>query len=47
MVGEAGKTLGFAFYHYPSTHSAEEIGAVAADFAAALRAIAADCRGAL
>ncbi|QQQ79105.1 non-ribosomal peptide synthase/polyketide synthase [Saccharothrix sp. 6-C] len=47
VVGEAGKTLGFAFYHYPSTHSAEEIGAVAADFAAALRAIAADCRGAL
>ncbi|MFI9008491.1 non-ribosomal peptide synthase/polyketide synthase [Actinosynnema sp. NPDC053489] len=47
VVGEAGRTLGFTWYHHPSVHSAEEIGAVAADFAAALRAIAADCRGAL
>ncbi|MFE9746688.1 non-ribosomal peptide synthase/polyketide synthase [Saccharothrix saharensis] len=47
VVGEAGKTLGFTFYYHPSTHPESEIGAVAADFAAALRAIAADCRGAL
>ncbi|MFD0201926.1 MULTISPECIES: non-ribosomal peptide synthetase [Saccharothrix] len=47
VVGEAGKTLGFTWYYYPSVHSAAEIEGVAADFAAALRAIAADCRGAL
>ena len=47
VVGEAGKTLGFTWYYYPAVHSAAEIEAVVADFAAALRAIAADCRGAL
>jgi non-ribosomal peptide synthase protein (TIGR01720 family) len=47
VVGEAGRTLGFTWYYHPSAHSGAEIGAVAADFAAALRAIAADCRGAL
>ncbi|WP_367127291.1 non-ribosomal peptide synthase/polyketide synthase [Saccharothrix sp. HUAS TT1] len=47
VVGEAGKTLGFTWYYYPSAHSGDEVGAVVADFAAALRAIAADCRGAL
>ncbi|NUS64986.1 MAG: amino acid adenylation domain-containing protein, partial [Saccharothrix sp.] len=47
VVGEAGKTLGFTWYYHPSAHSAAEIAAVAADFAEALRAIAADCRGAL
>ncbi|NUT52322.1 MAG: amino acid adenylation domain-containing protein, partial [Saccharothrix sp.] len=45
VVGEAGRTLGFTFYHHPSAHPTAEVEAVAADFAAALRAIAADCRG--
>ncbi|MFE2757349.1 condensation domain-containing protein, partial [Actinosynnema sp. NPDC059335] len=47
VVGEAGRTLGFTWYYHPSALSAAEVGAAAADFAAALRAIAADCRGAL
>ncbi|MFC6091036.1 non-ribosomal peptide synthase/polyketide synthase [Saccharothrix lopnurensis] len=47
VVGEAGKTLGFTWYHHPSAHPTAEVEAVAADFAAALRAIAEDCRGAL
>ncbi|MCE7000690.1 non-ribosomal peptide synthase/polyketide synthase [Saccharothrix sp. S26] len=47
VVGEAGRTLGFTWYYHPSAHPAAEVEAVAADFAAALRAIAADCRGAL
>ncbi|PSL55729.1 non-ribosomal peptide synthase protein (TIGR01720 family)/amino acid adenylation domain-containing protein [Saccharothrix carnea] len=47
VVGEAGKTLGFTWYYYPSVHPGAEIEGVAADFATALRAIAADCRGAL
>ncbi|MBB5803972.1 amino acid adenylation domain-containing protein/non-ribosomal peptide synthase protein (TIGR01720 family) [Saccharothrix ecbatanensis] len=46
VVGEAGKTLGFTWYYHPSVHPAAEVEAVVADFAAALRAIAADCRGA-
>jgi amino acid adenylation domain-containing protein/non-ribosomal peptide synthase protein (TIGR01720 family) len=47
VVGEAGRTLGFTWYFHQSAHPAAEVEAVAADFAAALRAIAADCRGAL
>ncbi|QFZ24669.1 non-ribosomal peptide synthase/polyketide synthase [Saccharothrix syringae] len=47
VVGEAGRTLGFTWYHYPAVHPTAEVEAVAADFAAALRAIAEDCRGAL
>ncbi|XVS67309.1 non-ribosomal peptide synthase/polyketide synthase [Actinosynnema sp. CA-299493] len=47
VVGDAGKTLGFTWYYHPSVHSGAEIEGVAADFAAALRAIAADCRGAV
>jgi non-ribosomal peptide synthase protein (TIGR01720 family) len=47
VVGEAGRTLGFTWYYHPSVHSGAEVGAVVADFAAALRAIAADCRGAV
>ncbi|MEU4746432.1 hypothetical protein AB0G02_39060, partial [Actinosynnema sp. NPDC023658] len=47
VVGEAGRTVGFTWYYHQSVHSAAEIEAVAADFATALRAIAADCRGAL
>ncbi|WP_033442424.1 non-ribosomal peptide synthase/polyketide synthase [Saccharothrix sp. NRRL B-16314] len=46
VVGEAGRTLGFTWYYHPAVHSAAEIEAVVADFGAALRAIAADCRGA-
>ncbi|WP_158839338.1 non-ribosomal peptide synthase/polyketide synthase [Saccharothrix deserti] len=47
VVGEAGRTLGFTWYYHPSVHSGAEIESVAADFATALRAIAADCRGAM
>ncbi|MDQ2586489.1 non-ribosomal peptide synthase/polyketide synthase [Saccharothrix yanglingensis] len=47
VVGEAGRTLAFTFYYHPEVHPADEIGAVLADFTEALRAIAADCRGAL
>ncbi|GAB2963519.1 non-ribosomal peptide synthase/polyketide synthase [Saccharothrix stipae] len=47
VVGEAGRTLGFTWYHHQSAHPTAEVESVAADFAAALRAIAADCRGAL
>ncbi|WP_447009228.1 non-ribosomal peptide synthase/polyketide synthase [Saccharothrix hoggarensis] len=47
VVGEAGKTLGFTWYYHPAVHPPAEVEAVAADFAEALRSIAADCRGSL
>ncbi|MDQ3401962.1 MAG: amino acid adenylation domain-containing protein, partial [Actinomycetota bacterium] len=47
VVGEVGDgMMTFAWYYHPDTHHKATIDAVAADFAAALRAIAADCRGA-
>ncbi|GAA3887063.1 non-ribosomal peptide synthetase [Saccharothrix violaceirubra] len=45
VVGEAGGgRLGFTWYFHPDVHPEDEIRAVADDFAAALRAIAEDCR---
>ncbi|MEU5692153.1 non-ribosomal peptide synthase/polyketide synthase [Actinosynnema sp. NPDC020468] len=47
VVGEAGNgRLGFTWYFHPDLHPEHEVRAVADDFAAALRAIAEDCRGA-
>ncbi|RKT55884.1 non-ribosomal peptide synthase/polyketide synthase [Saccharothrix australiensis] len=48
VVGEAGGgRLGFSWYHHPDAHPADVVRGVVADFAAALRAIAEDCRGAV
>nr|AAM47273.1 peptide synthetase ScpsB [Saccharothrix mutabilis subsp. capreolus] len=45
VVGEAGDgRMVFSWYFHPQVHPADEVRAVAADFAQALRAIAEDCR---